>query len=69
MGTDPELFFPLAGMDARPALSVCREVCPVRAQCLEYALETGQVDGIWGGVRQDRLREMLQERRKARRVS
>ena len=30
--------------------------CPVRAECLEFALETGQVHGIWGGLTaQERL--------------
>lgn len=33
-------------------------VCPVRRQCLEYALETWQVFGVWGGADQDALRDM-----------
>jgi len=24
--------------------------CPVRNECLAFALRTGQVDGIWGGT-------------------
>ena len=31
------------------AKHVCR-LCPVRAQCLEFALKTGQRYGVWGGV-------------------
>lgn len=47
--TDPELFFVEKGGTARPAKRVCRE-CPVRAECLEYALENGEGFGIWGGL-------------------
>jgi WhiB family transcriptional regulator, redox-sensing transcriptional regulator len=50
---DPELFFPVAV--AGPALAQVRSAkavcgrCPVQANCLSYALVTGQ-DGIWGGT-------------------
>jgi len=52
--TDPELFFPVtqygpgAGETAR-AKAVCAD-CPVRRQCLQYALATGQMHGVWGGL-------------------
>ena len=53
-GEDPELFFPIA--TAGPALAqvssakaICGR-CPVQANCLSYALVTGQDDGIWGGT-------------------
>jgi WhiB family transcriptional regulator, redox-sensing transcriptional regulator len=55
--TDPELFFPVAaygpGMDeiAR-AKAVCAE-CRVRRQCLQFALATGQMHGVWGGTTED----------------
>lgn len=31
-----------------PARKVC-EGCPVRGPCLDYAIATGEVYGIWGG--------------------
>lgn len=31
------------------ALAVCAE-CPVREECLAFAIETNQSDGIWGGT-------------------
>ena len=31
------------------ARTICAE-CPVAAECLAYALETGQGDGMWGGL-------------------
>lgn len=33
----------------REAKEVCAE-CPVLAQCREYALETGEPYGVWGGL-------------------
>lgn len=51
---DPELFFPtgavasLAARQAEAAKTVCGP-CPVRADCLSYALEAMPV-GIWGGT-------------------
>jgi WhiB family redox-sensing transcriptional regulator len=72
---DPELFFPVsahgpgAGEIAR-AKAVCA-ACRVRRQCLQYALATHQVHGVWGGttederqlhVRRERERERDQQR-------
>jgi WhiB family transcriptional regulator, redox-sensing transcriptional regulator len=53
-GEDPELFFPVtmtgpALAQVRSAKAVCGR-CPVRPDCLSYALVTGQDDGIWGGT-------------------
>jgi WhiB family transcriptional regulator, redox-sensing transcriptional regulator len=47
--TDPEAFFPEAGQPARAAKRVC-DACPVRAECLEYAVANGVMFGIWGGL-------------------
>ena len=53
----PELFFPRGTSDAAQAdrdraKAVCRR-CPVRAACLEFALETRQEFGVWGGLSED----------------
>ncbi|MEV0623876.1 WhiB family transcriptional regulator [Nonomuraea sp. NPDC050404] len=51
---DPELFFPIT-WDDRPgraddeARSICR-ACPVRPACLDWAVRTGEPDGMWGGT-------------------
>lgn len=50
---DPELFFPIghsgpATAQAREAIEVCF-ACPVRSQCLDYALSQ-PVQGVWGGT-------------------
>jgi WhiB family transcriptional regulator, redox-sensing transcriptional regulator len=54
LSADPDLFFPIssAGPSARQvarAKSVCAS-CPVRRECLDFALNTHQVHGVWGGT-------------------
>ena len=61
---DPELFFPVGG-DGPPspahraqvdaALLVCAR-CPVTAECGDFAEETAQDWGIWGGESRDEVR-------------
>lgn len=46
---DPEAFFPPKGGSNRDAKKLCAE-CPVRAECLAYALENDERFGIWGGL-------------------
>jgi WhiB family transcriptional regulator, redox-sensing transcriptional regulator len=51
---DPELFFPVspAGLSldqTERAKAVCA-VCPVRPECLQFALATRQAHGVWGGM-------------------
>lgn len=58
--TDPELFFPVgttgyALVQIEQAKSVCGE-CPVQTDCLDYALETNQDSGIWGGTSEEERR-------------
>ena len=60
MGTDPDLFFPLGGSgeplaQAEAAKRVCDQ-CAVRVPCLQYALETNQATGVWGGTNEDERR-------------
>src|SRR6478752_1106664 len=54
---DPELFFPPPGTDSTIARAICR-TCPVRRQCLEYAIVTGQRHGIWGGMTESQRRRL-----------
>lgn len=65
---DPELFFPngatgLALLQIAEAKGVCRR-CPVMETCLQWALESGQEYGVWGGTDEDERRRM--KRRAAR---
>lgn len=70
--SDPELFFPVtsqgpARRQVVKAKAICAQ-CPVRPQCLEFALETGQSFGVWGGTSEDERRvlrrRMLRRRRR-----
>lgn len=60
--TDPQLFFPvgttgLALEQIADAKRVCCG-CPVRTDCLDFAMETNQDTGIWGGLSEDERRSM-----------
>lgn len=44
-----EIFFPERGDTTRPAKELCAG-CPVRDDCLDYALANGIKHGIWGGT-------------------
>ena len=52
-GIDPELFFPISATGrSTPQINAAKAVCgrcPVREDCLSYALRV-MPDGIWGGT-------------------
>ena len=57
---DPDLFFPISGSgpalgQAARAKAVCT-ACPVRCDCLRYALAAGPLQGVWGGLTEDERR-------------
>ena len=59
---DPELFFPVSemGPGARQidhAKAVCA-ACPVRAHCLDYALDNALDHGIFGGTTEAERRSL-----------
>ena len=63
--TDPDLFFPvgttgLALVQIARAKEVCGE-CPVKIDCLDYALETNQDSGIWGGLSEEERRVLRRQ--------
>ncbi|MFV0307429.1 MAG: WhiB family transcriptional regulator [Desertimonas sp.] len=71
--TDPELFFPvgttgLALTAIDQAKQVCGE-CLVRAECLDFALDTNQDSGVWGGLSEEERRVIRRQRAAARRAS
>ena len=68
-GTNPRFFHPSRGDQTAHIKAVC-EQCPVRPECLDYALRTKQKYGIWGGASERERRIMrhdrgLQQRRQA----
>jgi WhiB family redox-sensing transcriptional regulator len=60
-GANADLFFPERGASTRAAKAICRE-CRVRAECLEFAIETGEKFGIWGGMSERERRKVRRER-------
>ena len=67
---DPDLFFPIsstgpAERQIARAKTICAR-CPVRQECLEFALGQGLAYGIWGGTTpEDRQRDRRRKRRRA----
>jgi WhiB family redox-sensing transcriptional regulator len=71
---DPELFFPvavarIAVIQTEQAKAICAR-CLVRARCFDYALDTSQEHGIWGGATDEERRAIASRRRRlAARIS
>jgi len=62
-GKDPNFFFPNHGTnEERQNRKFCWP-CPVRQDCLNWALETNQKDGIWGGHTEKERKAMKKEDR------
>jgi WhiB family redox-sensing transcriptional regulator len=64
--TDPELFFPVgttghALEQIDRAKSVCGE-CAAARDCLDFALDTNQDSGIWGGLTEEERRVIRRRR-------
>jgi WhiB family transcriptional regulator, redox-sensing transcriptional regulator len=69
---DTNLFFPDPEVDddvlprIASAKAVCAE-CPVRQSCLEFAIRTRQLDGVWGGHTPEERRSIRRRRQAAAR--
>ena len=61
---DPAVFFPDHGRPATQAKQMCAG-CPVRAECLDFALESHERFGIWGGLTDKERRVEARRRRQA----
>ena len=71
LSVDPELFFPVG--NTGPAVeqidrakAVC-STCPVTEYCLQYALDTNQDSGVWGGKSEEERRSLRRQWVAARR--
>lgn len=65
---DPDLFFPIGStgpalVQTEDAKAVCRS-CPVRQECLRWALDNGQDAGVWGGLDETERRAMKRRSRR-----
>ena len=66
---DPEIFFPVSSAgpgreDVARAKEVCAS-CRVRRQCLQFAIATRQLHGVWGGTTEEERRAMRRARRRS----
>ena len=64
---DPELFFPETGGSSRAAKQICAG-CPVRAECLDWAIAHDQRYGVWGGLTVSERTQLRRRRGRAERV-
>jgi WhiB family redox-sensing transcriptional regulator len=72
-GEDLILFFGIDGerqpereIRERKAKAVCMR-CPVRAECLDYAVSRPEKSGLWGGLNEDE--RAMERRRRQRRAN
>ena len=62
-GLDPSIFFPVSDEESDEARAVC-EACIVRDDCLEFALENREHEGVWGGATERERRRIIRRRRR-----
>jgi WhiB family transcriptional regulator, redox-sensing transcriptional regulator len=67
---DPELFFPIsysgpALRQVARAKAICAR-CPIRQECLRYALDAGSIQGVWGGMTEGERQRLAGRERRAR---
>jgi WhiB family transcriptional regulator, redox-sensing transcriptional regulator len=70
---DPELFFPVgttgpAEAQVQSAKAICA-LCPVREECLQWALDTAQDAGVWGGLSEEERRALRRRQRRRVRIA
>jgi WhiB family redox-sensing transcriptional regulator len=67
-GQDANLFFPPGHLERadekrereRKAKSICG-ICPVRIECLDYAVRIREPHGVWGGLNEIERRRLVRE--------
>lgn len=62
-GASPDVFHPPEGDEGLRAKMVC-DACVVKTACLEFAIETREKDGVWGGLTATERRRLVRRRRR-----
>ena len=71
-GPQSRVFFPPSHLERKDereareqrAKAICA-TCPVRIECLDYAIEIREPHGIWGGLNELERKRLLRKRRAA----
>ena len=58
----PNIFFPSDGAGVEVARRICTS-CPVKRECLDYAIENHIDHGVWGGESERERRRIARRRR------
>lgn len=61
LGVPPHIFFPAKGESTAAAKAACGG-CPVRSDCLDYALRQRIEHGVWGGLSEPERDALRRER-------
>lgn len=56
-GAGVDRWFPTQGANYRPAKRICAD-CPVKQECLDYALDHEIRHGVWGGTTEAKRRRL-----------
>jgi WhiB family redox-sensing transcriptional regulator len=68
---NPDVFFPedwdIPGMaDSAKARNLAKQIClrcPIKSECLQYAIEAKEQHGVWGGLTAHERRDLRQKTR------
>lgn len=70
LGYDPEWWFPSGKIyspaDTAAAVDICDNLCPVRRECLDFAIHNGIGHGIYGGKTPEERDKIKRRRRRQR---
>ena len=58
---DPDMFFSDSKSETAQAKEICGK-CDVCAECLTYALDSGERHGVWGGLDAEERRRLVRRR-------
>ncbi len=59
----PAVFFPSNGVGVDRARKICNQDCPVKDQCLDYAIDHRIEHGVWGGCSERERRRIIKRRK------
>jgi WhiB family redox-sensing transcriptional regulator len=64
-GMGPDDFFPESALEVTDVARKTCGMCPVRNDCLEWAIANNEKDGIWGGLSAGDRSRLVRRRKEA----